>query len=272
MSILKFINGKNRGNQSLRDAIFYVTNPEKTSSEYIAGNGIDTEYAYQDMVAVQRILGQAEGRRYIHYILSFDKGIRKTEVWSVCREAAGYFGGGFQYIMALHCNTANLHMHVILNAVNFRTGKKFSQSRGELQQFKDYVNTILRRYGLNPVEDISEGDWPDEMEMTVDDITDDFEMADTGIQIGYLDEIYDCDNYEDEDPYDESYGYEDDFYEYYDEETAIREAENQSNIEKEIIAFFEGRRGDLPVGVNYDDAELMYWQWQDSQNWDDEYY
>lgn len=268
MSIIKFINGKNRGNQSLKDAISYVTDPEKTTDEYIDVNGIDPEYAYQDMIAMQRFYGQDEGRRFVHYILSFDKGVSKDEAWEICQEAASYYGEDFQYIMAVHCNTANLHMHVVLNAVNVRTGRKFSQSKGELQKFKDCVNSILERYGLNPVNDISEGDWPDDWELT---------QINTypGEPIDYLgdfliecdEEIYSYGNYENDKSYEDDY----DVFGSYEEEEMIADAEQQDSVVKSVIAYFEGKTDVLPDGIDYYEAESMYQQWQESQNYFEEY-
>ena len=208
------------------------------------------------MATVQRLLGQDEGRRYIHYILSFDKGVNIDDAYSVCKEAASYYGD-YQYLLAVHQNTRNLHMHVILSAVNVQTGKKFSQSKGGLQDFKDYVNSILERYGLNPVKNISEVDWTDEMEMAEDGDIGELFLFD----IDYPNEVNDCGGCFD---YDESYGNEEEDW-WYDEEKQIEEAESQSRLLKAVIAFFEGRREDLPEEISFEDAEIMYWQWADSQ-------
>lgn len=153
--------------------------------------------------------------------------------------------------------TRNLHMHVILSAVNVQTGKKFSQSKGGLQDFKDYVNSILERYGLNPVKNISEVDWTDEMEMAEDGDIGELFLFD----IDYPNEVNDCGGCFD---YDESYGNEEEDW-WYDEEKQIEEAESQSRLLKAVIAFFEGRGEDLPEEISFEDAEIMYWQWADSQ-------
>ena len=151
MSIVKFANGKNRGNDALERGINYILDAEKTSSRYIASNGVGKTSAVEDMKTVQQLLGKDTGRRYIHFVISFDAGVSSQLAFTIASESAEYFADEYQYILSVHNNTENVHAHVILNAVNVHTGKKFSQSKAEMLDFRDYVNTVLLSYGLNPV-------------------------------------------------------------------------------------------------------------------------
>lgn len=237
--MLKFTNGKNRGNESLRQAINYILNPEKTSTELISGNGIDTATPCRDMETIQFLFGQKTGRRYIHYVLSFDKGVSEKTALLVAEEASCYFAEEYQYIMAVHTNTANVHVHVILNAVNVSTGKKFSQSRAEMLQFRDFVNGCLAKYDLNLIGESSESQFYCEAEILEDweeeDGTEDFNC--TNSFFGAIDP---------------------------DEISQIQCAQLGDENMKQIIRFFEGEAEELPPGTYYEDAEMLYEEWLDS--------
>lgn len=150
MSIIKFINGKNRELSQLKNILQYVDDPDKAPREYLAHTGLSDDHAYSDMLTVKVLNKKLGGRQYIHFILSFDQEVACWEAYQVGREVLAFFDGRFQVSMALHTNTRNLHLHFVINSVGF-DGYKFRQSRSQLKEFKNFVNGILENYGLNPV-------------------------------------------------------------------------------------------------------------------------
>lgn len=259
MSILKFANGKNRGTAALRKAVAYILNPEKTSRDLITGNGVDLEHPAQDMETVQTLLGKDRGRSYIHYVISFDKDVSVELAYEIANKCAGYFRDDYQYSMAVHQDKPNMHAHIILNTVNAHTGYKFSQSKKELLEFREYINSILRAYGLSEIGKenkqsffMDQGTLPEDLEyddLFEDDISDDYyDSCETKVFSGW-------------------FGFADE-----EECQAIAQAEEAFNILERIVRYFEGREEHLPYGVDYDDAERAYEQWLDEQRWDDEYY
>lgn len=243
--MLKFTNGKNRGNESLRQAINYILNPEKTSTELISGNGIDTATPCRDMETIQFLFGQKTGRRYIHYVISFDRGVSEKTALLVAEEASCYFAQEYQYIMAVHTNTDNVHVHVILNAVNVSTGKKFSQSRAEMLQFRDFVNGCLAKYDLNLI-----GGSPESQFYCEAEILEDWEEEDGTEDYNYSNSFFGA-----IDP---------------DEITQIQCAELEEENLQRIIQYFQGESEELPPDIYYEDAEIKYWQWCDSQRFFEE--
>lgn len=241
MSILKFANGKNNGNDALERGINYILDSKKTSSEYITSNGVEKTSAVEDMKTVQQLMGKDTGRRYIHYVLSFDAGVLPQKALTIASEIAEYFADDYQYILSIHTNTANIHAHIILNAVNIHTGKKFSQSKAEMLDFRDYVNMVLLSYGLNPVGRLSEAEeiYPD-------------------LYFEEEDNFYD---FEDTDDYKENKS----FFGPIDLEEVeqMRLAEQYEADEKHIIRFFEGKESDIPSGWDYEDALMLYEQWRE---------
>lgn len=55
---------------------------------------------------------------------------------------------GFQIVYATHLDTKNLHTHFVINSVSLEDGHKWQMSQKELQQLKDYSDSIIRDYGL----------------------------------------------------------------------------------------------------------------------------
>lgn len=221
----------------------------------LCGNGVDVKSAYQDMNTLQSLYRKNDGRRYMHYIISFDKGIPAVKAYHVASECASYFAGDYQYIMAVHTNTSNIHAHVILNSVNVRTGKKFSQSKKQLREFRDFVNFCLNKHGLNIIPERESNRFVVEETDTMDfeefsDFLEDYNKPD--------DTICGLNNF---------FGPVDEY-----EAQMLQEVEESDLIRDQIIDYFEGQSDHLPCGFLYDDAVGIYQQWIEHRSFDDEYY
>lgn len=211
----------------------------------ISGNGLNLDTPCEDMETVQSLFGKNTGRRYIHYILSFDEDVSEEMALEVAEEAASYFADDFQYILSVHTNTGNNHAHVIVNAVNVRTGNKFSQSRSDMLKFRSHVNDCLFKHGLNRIGESTETELcckAGELEEweNWEDILDDDEMEDhisSNSFFGFVDP---------------------------DEISQIQCAQLEDEHMSQIIRFFEGEAEELPPGTYYEDAEMLYEEWLDS--------
>ena len=64
---------------------------------------------------------------------------------------AEYFQG-HQCVVVTHMNTQHIHNHIVMNSVNFETGKKFHQSAKEMKQAKEFNNQLCLQYGLSITE------------------------------------------------------------------------------------------------------------------------
>lgn len=245
MSILKFANGKNRGKEALEKAINYILNPEKSSPNLIFGNGISTNTPCEDMETVQALFGKNTGRRYIHYIISFDEDVSEEMALQVAEEAASYFSDEFQYILAIHTNTRNNHAHVIVNAVNIRTGNKFSQSKADMLKFRSWTNDCLIKYGLNLIGEPT----ATELCCKVEELEEWEDWAD----------VLEDDEMEDDNSSNSFFGFVDP-----DEISQIQCAQLKDEHMNQILRFFEGEAEELPPDIYYEDAEMLYQQWLDS--------
>lgn len=137
--------------KDLQGAIRYILNPQKNTDDLIYVCGVSKESAFEDMRFLKELYCKTSGRQYLHWILSHDKGVPLEIVKAVNREVMDLIAKEYQVIAATHTNTNNLHTHFILNAVRIKDGKKFSQSRRDMLQFREAVNKILQAQGLKSI-------------------------------------------------------------------------------------------------------------------------
>ena len=138
MAIVRFFNKKNsrneKGRYTLKRALEYITNPEKTHY-WSDGLYVDAENALERMSIVKRFYNKEDGRSYIHFTISFKGKKDKNQLYEFA-EAVSYEFSDYQSLFAIHQNTRNYHIHFVINSVSVKNGKKFSQSRLDLEHFK----------------------------------------------------------------------------------------------------------------------------------------
>lgn len=302
MSVVVFINGRNSEKSAVKNILSYVKRPEATLGKFIYGNGLDTEKAYEDMMIVQSLYRKKNiGKRYIHYVLSFDCGVTSEKAFDVAKEVAAYpkYANDYQYLLALHTNTNNFHAHIILNPVNVHTLGKFSQSISELDKFKEYADEILEKHHLNSIrklEDIKhENSFTDEeldkrlellfwgnrtdsvnlpkenLNVNPKDPSENYKTEDEraeSFEDNCSDYYDDEDNYCYEDDYEDNYCYENDDF-FWDDEAAYEEAEEYSRLEREGFSCIEKGEG-LPEGVDCENIYDHYEQFCEAQKTEEE--
>lgn len=147
MAIIKAISSR----ASIAKAINYIVQREKTDLTLISGKDCISENAIDEMKLVKKLWGKEDGRQYKHYIQSFNP------VDNISPEKAHEIGvkwmeqerfKGHQALMATHVDKEHIHTHFIVNSVNFETGKKFQESKKDLQGLKDFSNQLSKENNL----------------------------------------------------------------------------------------------------------------------------
>lgn len=112
--------------------------------EVVGGYGVNlksVDTMVQDMKMVKDLYDKNDGRQIRHIAVSLDE--KETEGISDLRafayEVCGYFGRDYQTVFAGHGKEKGVHLHICINSVGFRDGKKFSDRNGGLRQFKKHV-------------------------------------------------------------------------------------------------------------------------------------
>ncbi len=151
MSYLKVVNGTK---YTLYGMIGYITENRDTYPPLLLGVGINPDFAYEEMTVAKQIFNQTDGRPYKQLIFSFDADIDLTqdELRSISYEIASFFKNEYQILMSIHFDTVNTHIHYVMNSVNIRTEKKLQMSKQYIYHFKRFINEILERYQLSPID------------------------------------------------------------------------------------------------------------------------
>ena len=153
MAVIKVVNSK----ASIGKAINYVTKREKTEEKLVSGKDCNPHTAIDEMKATKEQWGKTEGRQYKHYIQSFNPEDRITpekahEVGRKFVENTEKFKG-HEVVIATHVDKGHIHNHFIVNSVNFENGKKFQQSKKDLEKLKNHSDRICEREGLSIIKE-----------------------------------------------------------------------------------------------------------------------
>jgi len=149
MASVKFV-AVSRGLGGILD---YVTNREKTTDALITGVNCVAQTARDEFEAVKKQFHKTDGRGYYHIVQSFspDDPLDFDTAHEIGIKFTEYFQG-YQCVVATRMNTDHIHNHIIMNSVNFETGRKFHQSAREMQQAKEFSNQLCLQYGLSVTE------------------------------------------------------------------------------------------------------------------------
>ena len=156
MAIVKFLTAK----RAVGGALAYIMNPDKTDDALVSGINCTPESAECEFDFVKRKYNKMDGRAYYHIIQSFspDDMISPKVAHEIGRRFAEYFKG-YQIVVSTHCDKDHIHNHLIMNSVNYETGKKFHQSRDDMIRAKEFSNRLCMEYGLSQTE--AKSDWRD---------------------------------------------------------------------------------------------------------------
>ena len=147
---------KYHDDDALDTVISYCIQDCKTPSLLIGGYGVNLSQAAFEMQRLSSAYGKDNGLRLRHMILSFSDhelkkmGKRAPEfVSKISDYAARYYGYEYQIIYAVHEDTGRLHSHLVMNTVNYQTGKKYRGDKEDYYSFLRYLGSFLRvQYGM----------------------------------------------------------------------------------------------------------------------------
>lgn len=139
---------------TLKAAIDYILNPEKTDGKLLAssfGCGLETadiEFAWTREAAGDR--GTHLGR---HLIQSFAVGeTTPEEAHKIGMELAGaVLGGKYEFVLTTHVDKDHLHNHLIFNAVSFVDYKKYHSNKQSYHFIRRTSDRICKEHGLSVV-------------------------------------------------------------------------------------------------------------------------
>lgn len=147
----------------LSKALDYIVNPEKTNGgELVSGQNINVpNNAYNEMLLTREMAILAgnqpkQNERFgFHFVQSFspEDNLTPEQVHEIgLKTMKAYLGESAEFVLATHTDKEHLHNHIILNATNPKTLKKFQQSRYQFDELKEISDTVSKEYGCKIIE------------------------------------------------------------------------------------------------------------------------
>lgn len=161
MAILKNINESDTDFGVLFERSSYVTDPLKTKGNLIGTLGC----CHENFPKISRALKRAshqKGRKMLrHFVTAIspeDEGkLANDELLKVARKVAAFFKNCY-VLYAVHADTAHTHFHMLVCNTRISDGKQISMSKSDLERFKEHCSSVLREYGLRPIEKLDKSD------------------------------------------------------------------------------------------------------------------
>lgn len=149
MPLLKIVDESYFNEDAMVNVIDYVCR-----SGYAGGLGVDPECAALQMSMVKQLWHKTEGRQVRHFILSFSavESIDPDTLMQYGYAVAGYYyQKGFQVVFAGHLDTDYLHLHFVVNTVNFRDGHMYNEGWGDASGLRSYVHANIPQWDVHLV-------------------------------------------------------------------------------------------------------------------------
>ena len=136
----------------------YVENDLKTfDGAYVGGHNVtstDVSHAVDEMMEVKRFFDKQNGRAALHMLISLPEDesdpSNASRLMQLCSDVLKEIFPNNQAVFAVHTNTDNLHVHVIVNSVGLN-GKKIHQEKNFVSKvLQPCVNKYANWYNFSP--------------------------------------------------------------------------------------------------------------------------
>ncbi|HEK4595959.1 TPA: relaxase/mobilization nuclease domain-containing protein [Clostridioides difficile] len=140
---------------TLKAAIDYILNPEKTDGKLLASSfGCGMETADIEFAWTREAAGDRGTHLARHLIQSFAVGeTTPEEAHKIGMELAEkILGGKYEFVLTTHVDKGHLHNHIIFNAVSFVDYKKYHSNKQSYHFIRRTSDRICKEHGLSVVE------------------------------------------------------------------------------------------------------------------------
>ncbi len=131
-------------------ALSYAENGRKTDQKmYVSAINCPKQRAYQCMMDTKRRFGKLGGNVAYHGYQSFVTGeVTPKEAHQIGMETARrMWGDEYEVVVTTHLNTDNIHNHIIINSVSFKSGRKFENHICDHIRLREISDEVCREHG-----------------------------------------------------------------------------------------------------------------------------
>ncbi len=136
----------------LYKALRYTEDDNKTDQKmYVTAINCPTKRAYEHMMATKQRYGKLGGNVAYHGFQSFRTGeVTPEQAHQIGLETARrMWGKEYEIVVTTHLNTDNLHNHIVVNSVSFRTGRKFQNHQSDHYKLREISDQICKEHSLS---------------------------------------------------------------------------------------------------------------------------
>ena len=163
---------------SLKDVIKYADNPDKTTNPkyldddlaavlkyaenddktdmkmFVSGINCLAVRAYEQMMITKRHFGKTGGNVAYHGYQSFKSNeVTPKEAHDIGLETARrMWGKNYEIVVTTHLNTDNIHNHIVVNSVSFKTGLKFENHISDHIRLREISDAVCKEYGKSVID------------------------------------------------------------------------------------------------------------------------
>ena len=156
----------------LKEVIDYANNPDKTTDKkyldedlyatlryaeddkktdqtmYVSAINCPKQRAYQCMMTTKQRYGKFGGNVAYHGYQSFKTDeVTPDEAHQIGIETAKRMWNEYEVVVTTHLNTDNIHNHIVVNSVSFKTGRKFENHVSDHYKLREISDLICEERG-----------------------------------------------------------------------------------------------------------------------------
>ena len=160
-AILKIITHTVNDSIKLLERINYIRNPLASNPSVTYCAYVSALYPYEEMMLTKLCYQSAtnntlSGNNFFEFVISLSEEDSHSykEFFLCTQEIVAFlanFGGHFQTIGCLHTNTDNLHIHIIVNNIDFITGSRLQIPYKAFYEIRGGVSDILIAHGFSGI-------------------------------------------------------------------------------------------------------------------------
>ena len=133
----------------------YICREDKTESgKYITTLNCSLPTVYQEFKNTREMYGKTGGIKYYHFVQSHPSGyaIEPELAHRIAVEFAEKAFKGYECVVSTHIDAEHIHSHIVFNAVNADTGKKYHSNKFTLNDIRNLSDEICQKYGVQTLE------------------------------------------------------------------------------------------------------------------------
>ena len=153
MAIISFTNYKRGQTVGCMGAVMrYTMQDKKTELEgqrLVTGINCQPESVYEDFMTTKRLYHKTDGVLFYHMVQSFPKGeaVDPVVAHAAALKLAEYYEG-YDVLVCTHVDREHIHSHLLINSVNFDTGKKLHIAKEQLQELRQRNDQVCAEFAL----------------------------------------------------------------------------------------------------------------------------